>query len=165
MQRTTRAFSLVELILVVAIIAILGGMAASRMSNRSDDAAIAKLQADIAILNSALDHYAAEHGGQYPDPDKIVEQLTQYTDGQGNVSVVKTGQHIYGPYLRSVPPMTFNDNNQTDEDIGEITDTGSDAGWLYDDAGGTIQPNVTKTKLTSIGLSDASAERLALKRE
>lgn len=159
--RRAEAFSLVELILVVAIMAVIGAMAASRLGNRVDDAAIAKMQADTVVLNNALDHYAAEHGGDYPDPDHIAAQLLTITDTAGDTSPTKTATHIFGPYLRSIPALLLTDSTDKD-DIVEDSGDGATAngGWLYDADSGKIKPNVTEAKLISLDVSDTTIKQV-----
>jgi hypothetical protein len=43
-----------------------------------------------------------------------VQQLTQYTDINGDVSPTKDVTHIYGPYLKSLTLPTNPYNNSTD---------------------------------------------------
>ncbi|QNN21285.1 prepilin-type N-terminal cleavage/methylation domain-containing protein [Planctomycetales bacterium ZRK34] len=153
------AFSLVELIIVVAIMAVIGAMAASRMSNRVTDASITKLEADVLVLNNALDFYAAEHGGDYPDPEQIITQLLTFTDAAGSASPTKTTQHIFGPYLRSIPPMLL---LNTDDNDTIVPDTGdhATAGWVYDASTGNIQPNVTESQLVALDVTDAAIKQI-----
>jgi type II secretory pathway pseudopilin PulG len=159
--RCAEAFSLVELILVVAIMAVIGAMAASRLSNRVDDAVIAKMQADTVVLNNALDHYAAEHGGDYPDPDRIAAQLLTFTSAAGDTSPTKTSTHIFGPYLRSIPPLLLTDADDNDAIVEDPGDGDTvNGGWLYDPVSGKIKPNVTESQLIALDVSDATIKEV-----
>ena len=104
-SKTRSGFSLLEVVIVVAIIAILAAIGIPRMSRGSKGANDAALQGDLAVLRNAIDLFSAEHGGSFPTAGAIVNELTQYTDVSGAVSASKTNTHIYGPYLRSVPPL------------------------------------------------------------
>ena len=72
-----------------------------------------------------------------------------YTNDAGATSATKTATHVYGPYLRKVPPITVgplkSDNTKNaifktgTTDTVEATPT---AGWLYNKSSGTIKANV-----------------------
>ena len=126
--QTRGGFSLIELVIVVVIIGIIGAIAIPRLSRGADGANSAKLKQDLEVLNKALDLYAAEHAGQYPSLANIADQLTQYTDIDGNVSSTPTTTHIYGPYLRSIPPTSAG-KHPGSTTIALID--GDGVGWLY----------------------------------
>ena len=126
--RESHGFSLIELVIVVVIIGIIGAIAIPRLSRGADGANSAKLKQDLAVLNKALDLYAAEHGGTYPTAVKIEQQLTQYTDIDGRVSATPTATHLYGPYLRSIPPASGGKYPGA-TDIAVVDQQG--VGWIY----------------------------------
>ena len=153
-RRPTRGFSLIELVIVVVIIGIIAAIAIPRMSRGSQGASDNALAGDMAVWRSALDLYQTEHNGAYPkDNTTIVAQLTQFTDDQGNVSATSDPTHVYGPYLRTIPPLPVTDPaGNTILPKGSITvgptATGGPPsslasggyGWLYDGAG-NLYPN------------------------
>ena len=154
-----RGFSLIELVIVVVIIAIIGAIAIPRMSRGAAGAAESALVGDLAVLRNAIDLYAVEHGGEFPGVDPAtdafsathcVDQLTQYSDGQGNVSETKTANHIYGPYLRKVPPLPVGANKGetaiADANTSALGAAG--AGWYYNAETGEVQANSTDTDAT-----------------
>lgn len=55
-------FSLLELIIMVAIISVLASVAVSLLSDDSDSARVAKLQSDVATLNQMVAFYVADGG-------------------------------------------------------------------------------------------------------
>ncbi|HEX8910791.1 MAG TPA: hypothetical protein VF796_00430 [Humisphaera sp.] len=55
---------------------------------------------DLTVLASAIDLYAVEHNGALPDLSSGWGQLVDYTTSEGATSPAKTGNAIYGPYLR-----------------------------------------------------------------
>src|SRR5579884_4027637 len=77
-------FSLIELVIVVVIIAIIGAIAIPKMSRGSAGAADAALAQDLAALRQALDHYQAEHDGNYPDITMVYAALTEYSTSDGS---------------------------------------------------------------------------------
>jgi prepilin-type N-terminal cleavage/methylation domain-containing protein len=133
-------FSLLEVVIVVAIIAILAAIGIPRMSRGAKGASDAALSGDLAVLRNAIDLYATEHGGVWPSAANINTQLAQYTDGTGATNATKTGNYIYGPYLRSVPPLPVGAKK------GGTTIAaadGTDVGWLYTESTGVIIANTT----------------------
>lgn len=157
MRRTSRkptAFSLIELVIVVVIIGIIAAIAIPRMSRGSQGASESALAGDMAVWRSALDLYQSEHNGAYPtDNTTIQNQLSQYTDFSGAPSATKDSTHIYGPYLRTIPPLPVSDPTGATSlpkgsvTIGATTTGGAPSslvsggfGWLYDGAGG-LYPN------------------------
>ena len=157
MRRNTkksRGFSLIELVIVVVIIGIIAAIAIPRMSRGSQGASDNALAGDMAVWRSALDLYQTEHNGAYPkDNTTIVAQLTQFTDDQGNTNATKDATHVYGPYLRAVPPLPVSDPAGVTPLPKGSTTVGSTAtggaptavvaggyGWLYDGAG-NLYPN------------------------
>ena len=75
-----KAFTLVELMLVVIIIGTLVAMVMPRLAGRTEQAKRAAAKADSeANISSALDLYEIDHGS-YPDN---LDVLMQKTDGKG----------------------------------------------------------------------------------
>ena len=120
-------FSLLEVVIVVAIIAILAVIGIPRMSRGAKGANDSALTADLATMRNAVDLYAAEHGGVYPtDPNN---QLVKYTDVSGNANATKTATYIYGPYMRTIPPLPVGAKKGK---TGIATADGANVGWIYD---------------------------------
>lgn len=142
------AFSLLELVIVVAIIAILAAIAIPRMSRGSKGASDAALAANLSVLRNAIDLFVVEHGGTYPSPLNIVNQLTQYTNAAGNAQGTKDTTHIYGPYIRKIPPLPVGARKGS---TGIAVVDGTGVGWLYDPDAGTIKANCADTEKDDTG--------------
>ena len=146
--RRTRGFSLLELVIVVVILGIIAAIAIPRMSRGSAGAADSALSSNLAVLRNAIDLYAAEHNGTYPDATNIADQLTKYTDASGDVSATKDTTHIYGPYLRKIPPLPVGARKG-----GTLISTSDDTGvgWIYNATTGEIKANCTDTEVDATG--------------
>jgi len=143
-----QAFSLLEVVLVVAIVAVFAAIAVPRVGRGTKGGSEAALVTDLRVLRGAIDRYAVEHGGSYPTND-IVKQLTRYTDLNGEDSPNKDATHLYGPYLRSVPPLPVGLKKGA-TGIDEPSKAGSGGvGWIYDEATGAIRANCADTELDS----------------
>ena len=150
-----RGFSLIELVIVVVIIGIIAAIAIPRMSRGSAGAAESALAGDMAEMRQALDHYQAEHG-KYPDAASVANQLTQYTDASGATNPSPDPTHIYGPYLRAIPPLPVGSEKGSSNISSQASGAGAPAavvpggfGWIYDPSG-LIYPN-TGAQLDTAG--------------
>lgn len=139
-----KGFSLIELVIVVVIIGIIGAIALPRMSRGAAGAADSSLVADLAVMRNAIDLYQAEHGGTYPSLASFVEQMTTYTDLNGNASATKDSTHFLGPYLRAIPQLKVGSNKGQSAIVA--TQGGTTAGWVYDATTGTISANLPDTE-------------------
>ena len=143
-----QGFSLLEVVIVVAIIAILAAIGIPRMSRGARGANDSALTGDLATLRNAIDLYAAEHVGAYPTAGSINTQLTQYTDASGNVNATKSTTYIYGPYVRTVPPLPV--GAKKGGTVIAAAD-GNNVGWIYDVTEGKVHANTTALEKDEAG--------------
>ena len=138
--RRQGGFSLIELVIVVVIIGIIAAIAIPRLSRGSAGAADSSVSANLAVLRNAIDLFAAEHGGTYPTAANFTTQLTQFTDSSGATATTKDATHIYGPYLRSVPPLPVGANKGS---TGVAAAAATGIGWIYVETTGVITASTT----------------------
>ncbi len=144
-QRQRRGFSLIELVIVVVIIGIIGAIAIPRLSRGAEGASDSALAGDLAVMRNAIDLYATEHNGEYPDLATFEAQLTQYSNLAGATNSTKTATHVYGPYLRKVPALKVGaeaGSNTLTDTLGTPTH-----GWVYNENTGAIYANTDASEM------------------
>jgi general secretion pathway protein G len=79
--RNNRGFTLLEIIVVVAIIAILASYIAPKIAGRVDDARISKAKSDIRVLESSLELYKLDNF-LYPSNEQGLDALVNKPAGE-----------------------------------------------------------------------------------
>ena len=79
--RSNRGFTLLEIIVVVAIIAILAAYIAPKVAGRVDDARISKAKSDIRVLESSLELYKLDNF-TYPSSEQGLDALVNRPSGE-----------------------------------------------------------------------------------
>ncbi|HOA72617.1 MAG TPA: type II secretion system protein [Phycisphaerae bacterium] len=154
-SRTT-GFSLIELVIVIVILAVISAIALPRISRGAKGADESALGQNLAVLRTAIETYAAEHGGKFPTVAEFEDQLTKYTNKAGTATSTTRDEAngiIYGPYLHKVPPLTVGDNAGKTK---VAASAGADVGWIYDETTGKLTANVAAGVKASNGTEYAS---------
>jgi prepilin-type N-terminal cleavage/methylation domain-containing protein len=138
-----RAFSLIELVIVVIIMGVIAAIALPRFGSAVDHATSSSLTANVEELQRAIDLYTSEHQGLAPgkevdssvvvNPQIFYGRLLKPTDLDGS----QDDDGIYGPYLRFWPINPVNGVNKLRIDGAPAP--ANLAGWRYDSASNAIQ--------------------------
>ena len=156
---TKRAFTLVEMIIVVVIIGILAAIAIPRLSRGAAGASDAGVRGNLSVLRNAVELYFYEHG-EYPGKNgdgtnaagsegALVAQLTKFSDADGTINATYTSVYRYGPYLRKgippcpVPPRVGKTGMEmiSGATVPAYTSSAADAGWVFNYDTGDIVVN------------------------
>ncbi len=146
------AFTLVELMLVVAILGILGALVLPVYQGHASEAKVSASKSNLHAMRAQIELYKMQHKGYGPGcvngspvaQTYLAPQFQTTTNESGTPSGVKTTSATYplGPYLVKVPANPFNQDNS----IAYSTDFAADAGvkvsgWLYNATTGQIGLN------------------------
>jgi len=140
-----RAFTLIELLIVVVILGIMAAMVIPKFSNATQETKENMLRENLRMLKAQVGAYRAEHwdiSPGYPNGDAsvaptaaaFVAQLTQYTDRDGVSNAQKTDRFKYGPYLRQMPKNPINGIDTVEMvDVGAALPASADDsdGWIF----------------------------------
>ncbi len=152
------AFTLVELLIVVIILAILAAIVVPQFVASTSDAELAALDSNLRNIRSAIALYNQQHG-EYPAANgdgtalanteaAFISQLTTFTNADGDSSATKTATHIYGPYLtRSSMPedpiMKVGTVDVVNAGALPLVATVTTGGWKFDTVTGQFIMNHT----------------------
>jgi len=132
-------FTLIEVLMVVAVLAIIAGVVVPQVTTVMDDARNAALLKDLREFTFAIERYRMEHNGGAPDliQDEKLIQLLQTTDADGNLG--SGPGYVYGPYLLTVPRNSLNNVARVFRvNSAPPSNLTSRVGWVYHPASGQI---------------------------
>ena len=134
------AFTLIEVLIVVVIMAVLAATIIPQFSSSTQDAKTSQLSFNVHTLRSQIELYKVHHGSSYPAiTGNDLPQLTGATNAAGEIGTPGES-YPYGPYVDGeLPTNPFNDLNTVAAGTGAAGDGSS--GWQYDVNTGGIWPN------------------------
>ena len=148
-------FTLIETIIVVAVLLVLAGMAVPTWSGLMDDAEVTSVRQELQRTRMAIDYYAFQHGenlpGQHPNSNRWTEkallgQLLYATNADGKWAPAGSTGFAFGPYLLDTfPHNPFNDQSSVIviAPNGSFAGPNNRSGWVYFAALGTFKANST----------------------
>ena len=144
-----KAFSLVELVIVIVILGVIAAVAIPRISSARRNSGESALRGNLATIRSAIDRYYLEHNNTYPaakgdgvndagSSDAFLSQLQNYTDIDGIASADRDSAFPFGPYIRGkFPALPVGVNAGEDKiklfnDAAPLTvDPSKERGWFF----------------------------------
>lgn len=154
LAQRNRAFTLVELLIVVVVLGILAGIVLPTFTSSTEDTKVSATVQNVQTIRSALDFFKVQHGDTYPGypvgggtPTEAltVNQLTLASKKDASTAAVGTSGYTLGPYLRNgVPANPFN-NLKTVKIIADgatFPSAGDDTtGWVFKPQTGEFKAN------------------------
>lgn len=146
--RVRKAFTLVEILIVVVILGILAAIVIPQFTNASEDAQVGNVVTQLQSIRNQIELYRVRNNGQVPD---LVALSPDWGDPNGATAAARGLRG--SDYLRSAP---INPRTGTSEVIaGTAAPTSAvavgDPGWVFDVATGNIWANgFDETTLTWI---------------
>jgi len=132
-------FTLIEVLMVVAALAIIAGVVVPQVNSVMDDARNAAVLKDLHEFTFAIERYRADHNGATPDliQNDVLVQLLGNTDQDGNVG--SGPQFSLGPYLTTVPRNALNNVTRVFRiNTAPPSNLANRVGWVYHPASGQI---------------------------
>lgn len=137
------AFTLIEVLIVVIIMAVLAATIIPQFSSSTNDAKESSMKFNLHTLRSQIEMYKVHHAGTKPLLATFEDQMTKPTSITGTT----TGSDLdYGPYIQGeIPANPFNNSAA----LVAVTTPGTEpaaivaggAGWQYDESTGDFYPN------------------------
>lgn len=152
-MKTPKAFTLVELLIVVVILGLIAAITLPQFSNASATARASMLMDDLRVLRTQLEVFKGQHCGvapghpscdasQEPTEALFIAQMTESSNESGQTHPPGTPGYRYGPYFREIPRNPVNDKSSVKvigNDQSAPTDPDDAYGWLYQPASMTFK--------------------------
>jgi len=155
MQTRTRrpsGFTLVEMMIVVAILGLLAAVAIPQFTSHKAQGKSAAMVSSLSVLRTAIDSYWTQHDA-FPGQGGATQFGDQLLKNTNKAGTVGTGAAFgYGPYLRNgVLPTNPLSNTST---VGVVdampaAPTGATA-WLYNKVTGELRCNVAGNDMDNV---------------
>ena len=152
------AFTLIEVLIVVVIMAVLAATIIPQFTATSEDAQDSTLNFNMRTLRSQIELYKMQHSGDYPDDvgdatGGWMPQMTGSTNASGTNGAAGDS-FPFGPYVEVIPDNPYDGKNAvTSVALSGAKATavsGTAGGWQYDPATGDVWPNNTDFDFTTL---------------
>lgn len=163
-----RAFSLIEIIIVVTILGVLSALVLPSFQGHVAKAREATAKDNLKVVRTQIELYKLEHGGVPPGyingagaaEALLALQFTATSSETGAVSpsTVPAGIYVNGPYLKKLPINPFNKLSTiiyvaNGTEFSAVAD-GTSSGWLYKKETAEFVINYTGTDSEGVSYID-----------
>lgn len=135
-QRSTGAFTLVEILIVVVILGILAAIVVPQFTSASEETRANAVKMDLNRIRQQIEIYKSQHNNP-PSLDDFENQMTQASNVNGDTAVVGTAGYPFGPYLPNLPTNPYTNTH----DVADISADAGSSAWAYDESDGTFIAN------------------------
>lgn len=139
-------FTLIEILIVVAIMAVLAATVIPQFASTTEDAKLSALEYNVKVMREQAQIYQAHHLGDLPTiRDNSLPQLTGATNVHGEIGA-SGDDYPLGPYVNEALPVNpFDESNKVTavavRGQKPTRAVGSLGGWQYDESNGAVWPN------------------------
>ena len=158
-MKRARAFTLVEILIVVVLLGILAAVVIATVGNSTTAAKASALGTDLQLLRNFIMVYKSQHlevAPGYPNGDTtaapteqaFVEQATMSSNNSGQTAAVGTPGFERGPYMQKMPVNPFNNLSTVEmlADGGNFPANADDShGWICKAATAEIRADTSGT--------------------
>ena len=158
-MKMARAFTLVEILIVVVLLGILAAIVLPAIASSSTAAKQSALAVDLQLLRRFILIYKIQHlevspgypdgqTGQPPTEQAFIEQATMASNNSGQTAAVGTAGFSRGPYMEKVPvnPLNSRSTIQMLGDGENFPANGDDShGWICKPAASEIRADSAGT--------------------
>jgi prepilin-type N-terminal cleavage/methylation domain-containing protein len=153
-----KAFTLVEILIVVALLAVLAAIVIPAVANSGTMARAGAMATNLNMLRRFVLVYTSQHlevapgypagPTSLPDPNVFEAQALLSSNAEGETAARGTAGYRYGPYVSRIPRNPFNGLN-TIQTLANGQDFPAAAdnhhGWIYKAQTGEIRPGNSGT--------------------
>ncbi|MHB9071131.1 MAG: prepilin-type N-terminal cleavage/methylation domain-containing protein [Sedimentisphaerales bacterium] len=135
------AFTLVEVLIVVAILGILAAIVVPLYEDNQQKAKESAAKENLRVLRNAIELYAAQHKGvppgylnsSNPSMGIFIAQLKNATNSSGVIAQPGTDGYPLGPYMKGIPENPFNGKTSivVVQGSNPIPTATGNSGWIY----------------------------------
>jgi general secretion pathway protein G len=163
-----KAFTLIEVILVVTILGILAAVVLPTFQDHATSARESAAKSDLMTIRSQIELYKLQHNsippgyvnGAAASVNVLALQFvgTSAVNGAASSGTVPSAPFLYGPYVKKIPKNPFN-NLSTITYVDQATAfsaavNGTSSGWLYKKETGEFVINWTGTDRAGVAYYD-----------
>jgi general secretion pathway protein G len=135
-MRREIAFTLIEVMIVVAILGILAAIVVPQFSDAGESSKLGALKTNLQTVRAQIELYRMQHNDAYPtNATTFTAQMTTASKSDGTTAAIGTAGFNLGPYLGSLPENPYTGTNTLG--TGGI---GSSA-WYYNGSTGQFRAN------------------------
>lgn len=155
---SAKAFTLVEILIVVIILGILAAIVLPRFSNASQTARASMLADDLRVMRTQIEVFRVQHNiapgypgcapNTPPTEDAFVDYMTKASKITGEVAAPGTPGYRFGPYVREIPTNPVNGKTSVEviPDDGSVPAAADDShGWVYQPSTVTLKADCQGT--------------------
>jgi general secretion pathway protein G len=145
-MRARKAFTLVEILIVVVILGILAAIVVPQFTSATQDAMGGNLETQLDTLNNQLELYKARNNGQLP-PNFVAGTTTGPSDPGPWTDLITQG-YIKGPPQNPACPSYANGGAPGGLAVGAGLYGSANVGWTYDTTSNTIYASYFDEQVT-----------------